>query len=204
MSEVSTKPYLVRAIYEWCTDNGYTPYLAVSVDEKTTVPTEHVKDDQIVLNIAATATQGLLIKNSWVEFQARFNGIARSIFIPVERITAVYARENGHGMAFEVTPYSKSSKEPPTPTKNDSSGRLGERTQSTGSASSKKNPPRLVSLSTTGSPKAAEGDEVKQKTEALEEDSKDSVESTKEKKEKSKKDSKKTSSKKKSHLTRIK
>jgi stringent starvation protein B len=102
MSEISTKPYLLRAIYEWCTDNGYTPYLAAMVDAQTRVPREFVKNGEIVLNISFTATSGLKMDNDFVSFHARFGGISRDISVPVENVVAIYARENGQGMAFEV------------------------------------------------------------------------------------------------------
>ena len=104
MSEISTKPYLLRAIYEWCTDNGYTPYLAAMVDARTRVPREFVKNGEIVLNISFTATSGLKMDNDFIEFHARFGGVSREISIPVDNVVAIYARENGQGMAFEVTP----------------------------------------------------------------------------------------------------
>ncbi|RJF99648.1 ClpXP protease specificity-enhancing factor [Noviherbaspirillum saxi] len=103
MSEISTKPYLLRAIYEWCTDNGYTPYLAAAVDANTLVPREFVKNGEIVLNISFTATSGLKMDNDFVSFHARFGGVSREISIPVDNVVAIYARENGQGMAFEVT-----------------------------------------------------------------------------------------------------
>ncbi len=102
MSEPSTKPYLIRAIYEWCTDSGYTPYLAVHVDATTRVPQEFVKNNEIVLNISALATSKLTIGNELVEFQARFGGKARTISVPIGNVSAIYARENGHGMAFDL------------------------------------------------------------------------------------------------------
>jgi stringent starvation protein B len=102
MSEISTKPYLLRAIYEWCTDNGYTPYLAAMVDANTRVPREFVKNGEIVLNISFTATSGLKMDNDFVNFHARFGGVSRDISVPVENVVAIYARENGQGMAFEV------------------------------------------------------------------------------------------------------
>lgn len=101
-AEISTKPYLIRAIYEWCTDNGYTPYLAVSVDERTIVPREHVKAGEIVLNVSASATNRLELGNDLISFQARFGGVARELSIPIDNVTAIYAKESGHGMAFEV------------------------------------------------------------------------------------------------------
>jgi len=102
MSEISTKPYMLRAIYEWCTDSGYTPYLAVKVDGATTVPMEYVKKGEIVLNISYGATSGLKMDNDSVRFHARFGGVSREIFVPVNNVMAIYANENGQGMAFEV------------------------------------------------------------------------------------------------------
>ncbi|MEO6921528.1 MAG: ClpXP protease specificity-enhancing factor [Collimonas sp.] len=101
MSETSTKPYLLRAIYEWCTDNGYTPYLAARVDAHTRVPMQFVKNGEIVLNISFEATSGLKMDNEFVNFSARFGGVSRDISVPVENVIAIYARENGQGMAFE-------------------------------------------------------------------------------------------------------
>lgn len=98
----STKPYLLRALWEWCCDNGYTPHISVEVDERTRVPMEFVRGGQIVLNLGPSATNKLQIGNDFIEFQARFNGVARELSVPVERVSAIYARENGAGMAFEV------------------------------------------------------------------------------------------------------
>ncbi|MBK7953161.1 MAG: ClpXP protease specificity-enhancing factor [Candidatus Accumulibacter sp.] len=122
----STKPYLIRAIHQWCCDNGFTPYLAVAVDSRTRVPREHVRDGQIVLNVGYDATAHLSMDNDGISFQARFGGVARDISIPIGNISAIYARENGAGMAFEPesneTPGGTSSApdpgdqpEPPTP-----------------------------------------------------------------------------------------
>jgi stringent starvation protein B len=97
----STKPYLIRAIHQWCCDNGFTPYLAVAVDDRTRVPREHVRDGQIVLNVGYDATAHLSLDNSGISFQARFSGVARDISIPIGNVSAIYARENGAGMAFE-------------------------------------------------------------------------------------------------------
>jgi stringent starvation protein B len=97
----STQPYLIRAIHEWCSDNGFTPHVVVRVDGRARVPREHVKDGQIVLNIAHEATGGLQIGNDRVSFQARFGGVARDISFPIGNVAAIYARENGAGMAFE-------------------------------------------------------------------------------------------------------
>jgi stringent starvation protein B len=102
MSEISTKPYLLRAIYEWCTDNGYTPYIAVKVDSQTRVPSQFVKNGEIVLNISFEATSGLKMENDSIHFHARFGGVSREIYVPVANVVAIYARENGQGMAFDV------------------------------------------------------------------------------------------------------
>jgi len=101
MSEVSTKPYLIRAIYEWCTDSGYRPFIAVVADARTQVPREFVRNGEIVLNIAAAATNRLQIGNELLEFEARFGGVARHVSIPIDNVRAIFAQENGHGMAFE-------------------------------------------------------------------------------------------------------
>jgi stringent starvation protein B len=102
MPEISTKPYLLRAIYEWCTDNGYTPYVAAMVDAHTRVPMQFVKNGEIVLNISFEATSGLKLDNDSIHFSARFGGVARDVLVPVDNVIAIYARENGQGMAFEV------------------------------------------------------------------------------------------------------
>jgi stringent starvation protein B len=99
----STKPYLIRAIHEWCADQGFTPYLAVKVDATTRVPREFVKDGEIVLNVGSEATHQLLMGNEEITFQARFGGKAFPVVVPIERVAAIYASENGEGMAFEVT-----------------------------------------------------------------------------------------------------
>jgi len=102
----STRPYLIRALYEWCTDNGFTPYVAVSVDNTVQVPREYVKNNEIVLNIGFDATSSLTLGNEFIEFKARFGGSAREILVPISHVIAIYARENGQGMAFplEITP----------------------------------------------------------------------------------------------------
>lgn len=102
MSSPSTKPYLLRAIYEWCVDSGLTPYLSVQVDGATRVPLEFVKDGLIVLNIGPNATRNLTMSNQRVEFHTRFNGVSREVSVPVGVITGIFARENGEGLAFEV------------------------------------------------------------------------------------------------------
>lgn len=98
----STRPYLIRALYEWCTDNGLTPFVAVLVDETVRVPHEFVKDGEIVLNISYDATSALKLGNEFIEFKGRFSGVARDILVPVNRVLAIYARENGQGMAFPM------------------------------------------------------------------------------------------------------
>ncbi len=97
----STKPYLIRAIHEWCCDHGFTPYITVKTGKHTRVPREFVHDGQIVLNIAYEATGHLKIANDGITFQARFGGVARDISVPIGNVIAIYARENGAGMAFE-------------------------------------------------------------------------------------------------------
>lgn len=98
----STRPYLIRALHDWCTDNGFTPYLAVYVDRSVQVPQEYVKNNEIVLNVSFEATSQLQLGNEFVEFKARFGGVARDISVPVDHVIAIYARENGQGMAFPV------------------------------------------------------------------------------------------------------
>jgi stringent starvation protein B len=98
----STRPYLLRALHDWCTDNGFTPYLAVHVGAGVRVPMEYVKNNEIVLNVSFEATSGLQLGNEFVEFKARFGGITRDIQVPVDHVVAIYARENGQGMAFPM------------------------------------------------------------------------------------------------------
>ena len=98
----STRPYLIRALYEWCADNGFTPYVAVKVDPTVQVPREYVQGGEIVLNISYDATSSLKLGNEFIEFKARFGGQPREIMVPVGRVMAIYARENGQGMAFPV------------------------------------------------------------------------------------------------------
>ena len=98
----STRPYLLRALHDWCTDNGFTPYIAVHVGPGVQVPMEYVKNNEIVLNVGFEATSGLQLGNETVEFKARFGGMAREIKVPVDHVVAIYARENGQGMAFPV------------------------------------------------------------------------------------------------------
>ena len=104
MSEpTSQKPYLLRALYEWCVDNGFTPYIAVTVDANTRVPMEYVRNGEIVLNIGPLAANKLRVGNDFIDFAARFGGVTKDIVIPVGAVAAIYARENGQGMTFEVS-----------------------------------------------------------------------------------------------------
>ncbi len=100
MSEQSAKPYLVRALCEWCADNGLTPYLAVKVDAQTRVPRAHVRNGEIVLNISAAATRKLAIDNEWVSFNARFGGVSHEISVPMGAVSGIFAKETGYGFAF--------------------------------------------------------------------------------------------------------
>ena len=101
MSDIpSNKPYLIRALHQWCTDFGFTPFMAVFVDENVEVPMEFVKNDEIVLNLSLEACHQLNLDNDWISFQARFGGVPRKIMVPVSHVLAIYARENGQGMSF--------------------------------------------------------------------------------------------------------
>jgi stringent starvation protein B len=104
----STRPYLIRALHEWCGDNGLTPYVTVLVNHNVQVPREFVKDGEIVLNISFDATTGLQLGNEFLEFKARFGGVVRDIFVPIDRVAAIFARENGQGMAFPLDDRSES------------------------------------------------------------------------------------------------
>src|SRR3954465_2214072 len=115
MADVSTKPYLLRAIYEWCSDCGFTPYLSVRVDERTRIPMEYVKNGEIVLHVSLNATRNLTIKNEVIQFSARFNGVAREVSIPVDRVQGIFARENGQGAFFTVDPPAALGAAPPLP-----------------------------------------------------------------------------------------
>lgn len=98
----STRPYLIRALHDWCTDNGFTPYVAVFVDARVQVPSEYVKNNEIVLNVGFEATSSLKLGNETIEFKARFGGSSREIVVPIDHVIAIYARENGQGMAFPM------------------------------------------------------------------------------------------------------
>jgi stringent starvation protein B len=102
MSSAATpqQPYFLRALYEWCVDNGFTPHVAVKVDKLTKVPPAYVKDGQIVLNIGPAAVRNLNMDNDWLSFSARFGGVSQNIEVPVSNVLAIYARETGEGMSF--------------------------------------------------------------------------------------------------------
>lgn len=126
MSEaLSTKPYLVRAIYEWCVDNGFAPHLVVLVDGDTCVPAGYVKDGEIVLNINYSAVKELQMENEAITFAARFNGVSHSIYVPMRAVKGIFARENGQGMFFEVDglPPPPSQPEPPKAVAPESGGK---------------------------------------------------------------------------------
>ena len=95
MSEQSAKPYLIRAICEWCGDNALTPYLAVKVNEQTRVPAAFVKNGEIVLNVSTTATRKLTIDNEWIQFTARFNGASQEVAVPINAVSGIFAKETG-------------------------------------------------------------------------------------------------------------
>ena len=104
MKEASTTPYLIRAIFEWCCDNGLTPYIAVKVDETTKVPMEYVKNGEIVLNVSPNATRNLKIGNDLLQFSARFAGVSREISVPIITIGGIFAKETGQGLSFQTSP----------------------------------------------------------------------------------------------------
>src|SRR5918996_4038470 len=117
MAEKSTKPYLIRAIHEWCSDSNFTPYLSVKVDTNTRVPMEYVKNGEIVLNVSYDATHRLTIGNDVVQFSARFNGVSRECSVPIEAVLGIFARENGQGLFFQVeSPAPAAAPESDTPT----------------------------------------------------------------------------------------
>jgi stringent starvation protein B len=115
MAERSTKPYLIRALHEWCSDSGLTPYISVRVDARTRVPAEHVKNGEIVLNIGHDATHRLTIGNELIQFAARFNGVSRECSIPIEAVAGIFAKENGQGLVFPREPAQETAAASPAP-----------------------------------------------------------------------------------------
>jgi stringent starvation protein B len=141
----STRPYLIRALHDWCTDNGFTPYVAVFVDRSVQVPLEYVKNSEIVLNIGFEATSSLRLGNDTIEFKARFGGVARDIVVPIDHVVAIYARENGQGMAFPA-PHAEGGEQQPTPIEPRADAGRGLRLASSDDASPTPPPgPRLLS-----------------------------------------------------------
>src|SRR5574337_17161 len=115
LESASTRPYLIRALYEWCADNALTPYVAVFADDSVQVPREYVQNGEIVLNVSTDATSGLKIGNEFIEFRARFGGLPREISVPIDRVMAIYARENGQGMAFPLQARASAAAAPDVP-----------------------------------------------------------------------------------------
>ena len=114
MSElIPTKPYMLRAIHEWCVDNGLTPHLLVAVNAQCRVPMAYVKDGEIVLNLNYTATKDLLLDNDAVVFSARFGGVSQHLYVPMAAVKGIFARENGQGMFFEPEATAKPKEEKP-------------------------------------------------------------------------------------------
>ncbi|MCF7529836.1 ClpXP protease specificity-enhancing factor [Neisseria lisongii] len=112
----STKPYLIRALYEWCLDNNQTPHIVVWVNQHTKVPMQYVRDNEIVLNIGPNACRQLNIDNEWINFSARFGGVAQDIWIPIGHVVSIFGRESGEGMGFEVVPLEQNDPPPPEDT----------------------------------------------------------------------------------------
>ncbi len=102
MKEISTKPYLIRAIHEWCTDSDLTPYLTVKIDSQTRVPMEYANDGEITLNISHGAAHHLKMDNDVISFSARFNGVAREILVPMTAVKGIFGKETGQGMVFNL------------------------------------------------------------------------------------------------------
>ena len=139
----STRPYLIRALYEWCSENGFTPYVAVKVDGSVQVPREYVQGGEIVLNVSMDATSSLKLGNDFIEFKARFGGKPREIMVPIQRVMAIYARENGQGMAFpvqdeEVVTAALSAVDSPTFSESQAPEQATDQPQTTGAASPKR------------------------------------------------------------------
>jgi len=103
---ISNRPYMIRAMYDWIVDNGWTPHVQVDANyPSVNVPQAHVQDGVIVLNMAPTAVVALAMDNDWFTFKARFGGIENTLGFPPEAILAIFARENGQGMPFPPEPY---------------------------------------------------------------------------------------------------
>ncbi|MEY3740648.1 MAG: hypothetical protein RLZZ192_1324 [Pseudomonadota bacterium] len=133
---------MIRALHEWCTDNGYTPHIVVRVDSNTLVPPAHIRDGQITLNIGSLATNRLVLGNEAIEFQARFSGVTENLYVPVAAVTAIYARETGAGMGFEVEQSTGLSSQAPASPKTASAATTDPNSGSTPSTDPKK--PKLT------------------------------------------------------------
>lgn len=120
----STKPYLLRALYEWCLDNNQTPHIVAWVNEHTRVPAQYVRENEIVLNIGETASHNLIIDDEWVSFSARFGGVAHEIWIPVGHVISIFGRESGEGMGFEIEPYEPMTAEKTESTESSEEGKV--------------------------------------------------------------------------------
>jgi stringent starvation protein B len=123
VSEISTKPYLIRAIYDWCADNGFTPYLAVRVDKNTQVPAAFVKDGEIILNVSTDAVHNLQLGNEEITCGGRFGGVAHQLIVPMDAVIGIFAKETGQGLVFQGQESAKAEQKPdaeppeePTPT----------------------------------------------------------------------------------------
>lgn len=122
MTMTSSRPYIVRALYDWILENDCTPYIVVNAfDDDVEVPQEHVKDGQIILNISPSAVQDLFIRDEAVEFDGRFAGIPTRVFVPTSSVMGIYAKENGQGMIFDAD--GRVPPRPPSPTGTDDTGK---------------------------------------------------------------------------------
>ncbi len=102
MKELPTKPYLIRAIHEWCTDSDLTPYLSVQIDTQTRIPMEYANNGEITLNISHSAAHHLKLSNDVIQFSARFNGVSREISVPMRAVKGIFAKETAQGMIFPL------------------------------------------------------------------------------------------------------
>jgi len=120
MTMSSSRPYIVRALYDWIIENECTPYILVNAfADDVEVPQEHVKDGQIILNIAPSAVQSLFIRTEAVDFDGRFAGIPKRVYVPIAAVMGIYAKENGQGMIFDSE---ANLPKPPSPSGVDNSG----------------------------------------------------------------------------------
>ena len=124
-----SKPYLIRAIYDWLVDNQLTPYIVVDTSSNDVqVPNEHVEDGKIILNISPNACRGLHLENDRIVFSARFSGVVKQLYVPPSTVQAIYAKENGRGMIFSEEDDTGGDDDPttvPAPSKGGSSARRG-------------------------------------------------------------------------------